>query len=781
MRLSRPASRHLVVVEPFTGQIEFLSDEPAKCAGASALGLPWRQLAHLTDCRVTCLVWTDWYAYERRPGSPFTRAATRPVTKPAPPVILPSVDPDLGPSFRRESIPVRDPEHGTSLFERGPGPMSHGMLAEHDALFWLSICLRDTLIGLAARDPYHAVVLPVWGGLGYAAQLGRVCGLHDALDVPYLVTVTDASARRQRGNEEGEWSREAVGRRQMEDLSLALADGAIAFGPRGIDRASRGRVSNAVQTVLAPRRIETDTLQAIEASASRPHAGPFDFFLHEPQQAAAGVLAALDATAGLVRANVDIRVISAGPDCTFAPMRPHTFRAYWSTRGFVRQLEACGAWLWRDATREGLPVRIHASRFEYLPDVTELTRGSVVLLSAAAAEGIAPDQPVPDEILLGVEPDGAALETTLRRLIDNGPAWADELRRRTCSAVLAGQRGASHVERLETTADLLERAFNGRLPVPPLDEALRLTLDRSRSLRDIAPARATPALPADSLSVIITCYEMGDLVRDAVQSVWAATKRPEEVILVDDGSLDEATAAALASLTDEAQGRDLPLRVVRQDNRGLAAARNRGLAEARSNLISFLDGDDLIDAGFYALGVDLMQRYRALGGVAAWARIFGDDVPSGGWFWNPLQSELPALLEQNSVIVPCMMRTEALRELGGYDDSQRYNYEDWELTIRMLAAGQPVLTIPAYLMRYRVRRSSLLRSMTVEQDEVMRGRMLAKHRDTVSRFAVEVALLGLDRRSRAAADAEPASLIQRFARAVPDFLKSVTAAGGPRT
>jgi hypothetical protein len=86
------------------------------------------------------------------------------------------------------------------------------------------------------------------------------------------------------------------------------------------------------------------------------------------------------------------------------------------------------------------------------------------------------------------------------------------------------------------------------------------------------------------------------------------------------------------------------------------------------------------------------------------------------------------------------MRTALLRELGGYDGRQRYNYEDWELSVRLLASGRPLVTIPEYLQRYRMRRGSLYRTMTETQNQSMRELMLSRHRETATRFATEVAM-----------------------------------------
>jgi glycosyltransferase involved in cell wall biosynthesis len=87
------------------------------------------------------------------------------------------------------------------------------------------------------------------------------------------------------------------------------------------------------------------------------------------------------------------------------------------------------------------------------------------------------------------------------------------------------------------------------------------------------------------VSVIIPTYNRAELVQEALASVEAQTFRDFEILVVDDGSTDD-TAEALASLKG--------IRVLRHDcRRGVAAARNLGIAEARGEWLAFLDSDDL--------------------------------------------------------------------------------------------------------------------------------------------------------------------------------------------
>ncbi|MDQ6769390.1 MAG: glycosyltransferase family 2 protein, partial [Gemmatimonadota bacterium] len=88
------------------------------------------------------------------------------------------------------------------------------------------------------------------------------------------------------------------------------------------------------------------------------------------------------------------------------------------------------------------------------------------------------------------------------------------------------------------------------------------------------------------VTVIITTYNYGRFIMEAIQSVLAQTTTAElQIIVVDDGSTDE-TPDVLARLSGPR------LECVRTPNRGISAARNEGLSRARGDFIAFLDGDD---------------------------------------------------------------------------------------------------------------------------------------------------------------------------------------------
>jgi len=87
-----------------------------------------------------------------------------------------------------------------------------------------------------------------------------------------------------------------------------------------------------------------------------------------------------------------------------------------------------------------------------------------------------------------------------------------------------------------------------------------------------------------TVSVIIPTYNGAAFAVEAVDSVLAQTRPPDEIIVIDDGSTDD-TQSRLARYADR-------IRYIRQSNGGVANARNHGIQESRGSLIAFLDGDD---------------------------------------------------------------------------------------------------------------------------------------------------------------------------------------------
>ena len=108
------------------------------------------------------------------------------------------------------------------------------------------------------------------------------------------------------------------------------------------------------------------------------------------------------------------------------------------------------------------------------------------------------------------------------------------------------------------------------------------------------------------ISVIIPVYNREKSLKKCLDSVMGQTYKNLEIILVDDGSKDSSGV-----ICDEYAAGDSRIKVIHQQNAGVAAARNAGLAMATGDYIGWVDSDDWIEPDMYECMLDNAQKYEA--------------------------------------------------------------------------------------------------------------------------------------------------------------------------
>jgi len=203
------------------------------------------------------------------------------------------------------------------------------------------------------------------------------------------------------------------------------------------------------------------------------------------------------------------------------------------------------------------------------------------------------------------------------------------------------------------------------------------------------------------VSIVIPCYNYGKYVAHAIQSVQAQTGCAFECIVVDDGSQDDS-----ATVIKNAIETDNRFKVVTQPNRGVAAARNRGAAEAHGDFIMFLDADDALMPESVSTLLRGIQADRTLGLVyGGLTAIDKMGVPmEGPGEWPGVFRVEGQLGGKNQVPSCCLLRTEAFRRTGGFRQHTA-PAEDAELWTRIALEGyqiKQVTTRPVYFYRLHV-------------------------------------------------------------------------------
>ncbi len=207
-----------------------------------------------------------------------------------------------------------------------------------------------------------------------------------------------------------------------------------------------------------------------------------------------------------------------------------------------------------------------------------------------------------------------------------------------------------------------------------------------------------PEPRAPKVSVVVPCYNGGRFLSGLVDTLDAQTFRDFEVILIDDGSTDAATAAAIASLPAS-------IKVVSQSNQGLPAARNTGFAAARGEYVLPLDCDDRLAVCFLERATAMLDARQGRGFVFA-------DMLTQGDFRTVLERRYNRFdqLFVNRIPYCCLMPRAAWQEAGGYDVNMTGGFEDWEFNVRLQRHGYFGIRIDRPLFLYEVSQSGMLLS-----------------------------------------------------------------------
>jgi glycosyltransferase involved in cell wall biosynthesis len=199
------------------------------------------------------------------------------------------------------------------------------------------------------------------------------------------------------------------------------------------------------------------------------------------------------------------------------------------------------------------------------------------------------------------------------------------------------------------------------------------------------------------VSVILPCYNQGQFLDEAVDSVLAQTFRDTEIVIVNDGSTDKYTVRKLHSY------RGTQAKVIHTENRGLAAARNTGIAAAVGEYILPLDADDKIGARYVEKAVDILDNDLGCGIVYCEAELFGKK--RGKWAKPPYSLE--KMLLDNLIFATAFFRKTDWELTGGFKTNMSAGWEDWDFWLGLVELGRKVYKIPEILFYYRIHEHSM--------------------------------------------------------------------------
>lgn len=207
------------------------------------------------------------------------------------------------------------------------------------------------------------------------------------------------------------------------------------------------------------------------------------------------------------------------------------------------------------------------------------------------------------------------------------------------------------------------------------------------------------------VSVIVPAYDVTEFIGEALDSVLAQTFHDYEIIVVNDGSPDtEALERALAPYMSR-------IVYIKQENRGVSAARNTAIQAARGSLLAFLDADDTWLPNYLEVQVARIQADPTIDVLYPNVMMFGGPAEAGEEFMMACPSSgdvtFERLISQECNVSNCSIaRRDTIMRVGLFDESLR-SCEDFELWLRVIKRGGRIAYHRDVLARYRRRSGSL--------------------------------------------------------------------------
>ena len=200
-------------------------------------------------------------------------------------------------------------------------------------------------------------------------------------------------------------------------------------------------------------------------------------------------------------------------------------------------------------------------------------------------------------------------------------------------------------------------------------------------------------------------YNAERYLRQALESILTQTNASFELVVIDDGSTDGSTR-----ILGEVAGRDSRVRPVNQANGGIVAALNAGLGLVRGEYIARMDGDDIAMPQRLERQTAYMAEHAecvAVGSQVIFIDPDGDEIgPKQDLVQTHEQIDAALMAGQWPIVHPSvMMRTDAIRSLGGYREFR--TWEDHDLFLRLAEMGR-LVNLPEPLLRYRLHLGSIV-------------------------------------------------------------------------
>ncbi|WP_255748634.1 glycosyltransferase [Pontibacter liquoris] len=269
-------------------------------------------------------------------------------------------------------------------------------------------------------------------------------------------------------------------------------------------------------------------------------------------------------------------------------------------------------------------------------------------------------------------------------------------------------------------------------------KAIQTAIERAHILKPFPFIRqqeptvvVTPISSNDILSVVVPYFNMGKYIDDTIDSIKNSSVVRKQIIIVNDGSTDEASLAKLLPYRS-----DPSINVIDVPNGGLGSARNIGAERAEGEYLAFLDADDKVDPKYFEKSIKVLRQHRNVHFIGAWTQYF----EGSNKIWPTFSPEPPLILYHNLINSSALVyRRSSFLAAGANDQLMPFQgLEDYDSVISLIGKGFKGVVLPEILFNYRVRKDSMIRGISNEKKLILLEYTCKKHKEFYSTFAIEL-------------------------------------------
>lgn len=199
------------------------------------------------------------------------------------------------------------------------------------------------------------------------------------------------------------------------------------------------------------------------------------------------------------------------------------------------------------------------------------------------------------------------------------------------------------------------------------------------------------------VSVIVPCYNQGEYLAEALDSVLNQTYTAWECIIINDGSTDSTKDVAVKYCQ-----KDSRFKYIEQENQGPSIARNNAIAASCGEFILPLDADDLIGETYMEKALKHFETHSKTQVVYCRAKFFGSIEQD----WDLPKYEYDSFIWLNSIFCTAFFKRSDYDKTSGYNPNMVHGFEDWDFWLSMLTKDSIVYQIDEPLFFYRQKNRS---------------------------------------------------------------------------